>query len=68
MQIRAKTRVKAQNKKNIFKRLFIIYFLKYFQLKSGVEAKPKNKTECLTATTTDLGIGLNGKMVLYLDV
>ena len=25
------------------------------------------KIQPLTATTTDLGIGLNGKMVLYLD-
>jgi|GEM_PF-6825181 len=26
-----------------------------------------DKKLCLTATTTDLGIGLNGKMVLYLE-
>jgi len=26
-----------------------------------------NKTDLPTATTTDLGIGLNGKMVLYLE-
>ncbi|REG91117.1 hypothetical protein [Flavobacterium aquicola] len=27
----------------------------------------KKKERQITATTTDLGIGINGKMVLYLD-
>ncbi|MGL2999378.1 hypothetical protein [Flavobacterium sp. RSSB_23] len=38
------------------------------ELKIGIDKHYKEATEPLTATTTDLGNWLSGKMVLYLAV
>ena len=41
--------------------------MKYLQLGIWHAKGFQHKKHLLTATTTDLGIGLNGKMVLYLE-